>query len=310
MGNRISSKESTAALFNRYVWLAELIYHAERISFEEISQRWERSRLNELGGPLPLRTFHNHRKAIEEIFDIIIECEKGGKYRYYIENSDDIEYDSVRSWLLNTLSVRNIISESRDLQERILFEYIPSGQKHLMPIIEAMRSNRVLKFEYHPFVHNPFTTTLHPYFVKVFRQRWYVIGYNPFLDAMRIYSLDRINVLETIDESFVMPTDFSPQNYFRHSYGIDRGEEPQRVVLRVSEAQANYLRSLPLHHTQKEEEGNENYAVFSYYLSPDSYDFRQYLISLMGEVEVVEPQSLREEMKQTLIDTLKNYEDD
>ena len=62
-------------LFNRYVWLVNTIYEAGKITFEEISNRWERSALGD-GAPLPLRTFHNHRKEIEALFDINIECNK------------------------------------------------------------------------------------------------------------------------------------------------------------------------------------------------------------------------------------------
>jgi len=83
--NRKSNKESTSTLFNRYVWLVETILRAGRITFEEINEKWTRSRLNYSGDDIPLRTFHNHRNAIEEMFDINIECDKRGGYLYYIE---------------------------------------------------------------------------------------------------------------------------------------------------------------------------------------------------------------------------------
>jgi hypothetical protein len=49
------------------------------------------------GEEIPLRTFHNHRHAIEELFDINIECDRRNGYVYYIENTDDIEKGGVRS---------------------------------------------------------------------------------------------------------------------------------------------------------------------------------------------------------------------
>ena len=69
-------------LFNRYVWLVDIIYRRERITFEEINDYWLRSSLNLTGDDIPLRTFHNHRKAIEQMFDINIECDKWDGYRY------------------------------------------------------------------------------------------------------------------------------------------------------------------------------------------------------------------------------------
>ena len=117
-------------LFNRYVWLVDIIYRRERITFEEINDYWLRSSLNLTGDDIPLRTFHNHRKAIEQMFDINIECDKWDGYRYYIENAEDMERGGVRSWLLNTFAVNNLINESHRLKQRILFENIPSGQMH------------------------------------------------------------------------------------------------------------------------------------------------------------------------------------
>ncbi|MEG2599782.1 MAG: WYL domain-containing protein, partial [Muribaculaceae bacterium] len=133
-----SSKESVSHLFNRYVWLVDTIYRSGRITFEAINEKWYGSVLNESGEDLPLRTFHNHRKAIEQMFDINIECDKRNRYSYYIENTDDMERGGVRSWLLNTFAINNLVNESHKLKHRILFEQIPSGQHYLVPIIEAM----------------------------------------------------------------------------------------------------------------------------------------------------------------------------
>ena len=97
--------------------------------------------LNLDGDDLPLRTFHNHRKAIEQMFDINIECDKRNGYTYYLENKDDMERTGVRSWLLNAFSISSMITESYKLKDRILFEQIPSGQIFLATVIEAMRNN-------------------------------------------------------------------------------------------------------------------------------------------------------------------------
>ena len=145
---RKSSKESTSNLFNRYVWLVDLIYRKRNITFEEINKQWQRSSLNYEQEEYPLRTFHNHRKAIEQMFDINIECDKLNGYKYYIENSEDIERGGVRSWLLDTFTINNLINESHKLRHRILFEKIPRGQEHLTSIIEAMRDNFSLTITY------------------------------------------------------------------------------------------------------------------------------------------------------------------
>jgi hypothetical protein len=305
---RSSSKENTSHLFNRYVWLVDVIYRTGGITFEEINDRWMQSQLNEDGEELPLRTFHNHRAAVQQMFDIDIECDKRNGYKYFIENSDDMERGGVRRWLLNTFAVNNLINESHKLKNRIQFEYIPSGQQYLTPIIEAMRDGIVLEVTYHPYWHDAFTMQLRPYFVKVFKQRWYVIGYNTYNDSVRIYALDRIEGLAATDERFTMPKDFEPEAYFANCYGIDHGDNPERVVLKMSAYQAKFARALPLHHSQKEEASGEGYSLFSYYMSPHTYDFKQAILSMMAEVEVLAPQSLRHEMQTIINDMATKYQ--
>lgn len=305
---RSSSKENTSHLFNRYVWLVDIIYRLGRVTFEEINERWIRSELNYTGEELPLRTFHNHRNAVMQMFDINIECDRRAGYTYFIENSDDMERGGVRQWLLNTFAVNNLINESHKLKSRIQFENIPSGQQYLTPIIEAMRNGVVLEVRYHPFWYEPITMKLHPYFIKVFKQRWYVIGYNPYKDDVRIYALDRIEGLTLTDEKFTMPEDFVPEDYFVNCYGIDHKDNPQRVVLKMSAYQAKFTRALPLHHTQQEEETTEDYSLFSYYLCPHTYDFKQAIMSLMTEVEVLEPLSLRNEISEITHEIKMKYD--
>ena len=74
--SRSSSKESTARLFHRYVWLVDTIFRAGRITFEQINERWVNSNLNSTGEDFPLKTFHNHKTAIRDMFDIDIEWER------------------------------------------------------------------------------------------------------------------------------------------------------------------------------------------------------------------------------------------
>ena len=100
---KTTSKENTARLFNRYVWLVDLIYrYNHKITFEEINDRWINSDLNSSGEELPLKTFHNHKTAISDMFDIDIECDRRNGYTYYIDNADDMERGGVRSWLVRS----------------------------------------------------------------------------------------------------------------------------------------------------------------------------------------------------------------
>ncbi len=285
-------------LFNRYVWLVDTIYRAGRITLGEINRRWL---LNAMSGgeQIPLRTFHNHRKAIEELFDINIECDKRGGYKYYIENADDMRHGEVRSWLLNTFAVNNLINESRKLRSRILFEHIPSGRQYLTTVIEAMRDGFVLEMTYQSFWRDEAATfEIEPYCVKVFRQRWYMVGRSPWDGCLRIYSLDRVKFLAPTAKKFAMPRDFDAAGYFADSFGIivlDEQSRPETIEVKVYGKQVKYFRALPLHHSQQESVTAGDHSVFSYYVKP-TYDLRQELLSHGAEVEVLSPGWLRAEV--------------
>ena len=285
-------------LFNRYIWLVDTIYQADGITFEEINEKWTRNSMSG-GEDIPLKTFHNHRKAIEEIFEINIICDKKNGYRYYIENVDDMQKGGVRTWLLNTFAVNNLINESHHLKRRIIFEQIPSGQKFLTPVIVAMRDGNTLEVTYKSFwKQDEYTTEVEPYFVKVFRQRWYMVARNVYKDAIRIYALDRIRDLRQTEKVFTIPQDFSAEDYFYNAFGIiiEDGCPPETIELKVYGMQREYFRTLPLHHSQTEIETKEEYSVFRYRMSA-TYDFMQEILSHGCDVEVLAPGHLRDDIR-------------
>lgn len=284
-------------LLNKYVWLVETIYKARRITFEEINEKWLDNDMSE-GVELALRTFHKWRIAVEEMFGLIIECERKGGYHYYIANADEIKKGSLRSWLLNTISVSNLLIDNQQLKERIILEDIPSGQGILSSIIEAMKQNRVLCITYQSYWREDSNTfSVEPYAVKLFKQRWYLLARSPYYNKVMIYAVDRMLDMQLTDERFKMPADFVPSEFFDNYYGIIANTESkvQRVVLKLSAGQANYLRSLPLHWSQQETERQTEYSLFELRLCPE-FDFQQALLSMGEDVEVLEPRWLRKEM--------------
>lgn len=281
-------------LFSRYVWLLETIYRAGKITFEEINARWLRSELSG-GETLSLRTFHHHRDAIEELFDINIECIKRGGYCYYIEDTEELEKGCVRKWLLNSFAVDNLIVESRKLKSRILLEEVPSGKRYLIPLIEAMRDGMIVEVDYQSFRQQvPANFEIEPYCLKLFRQRWYVVARSPHYNRVMIYSLDRILDLEVSEKTFYYPEEFNPQSYFDACFGIVADDDIgiETVQLKVYAPQDKYFDALPLHHSQRTVEVTEGHTVYEYRIRP-TYDFVQELLSHGADVEVLQPSLLR-----------------
>lgn len=238
------------------------------------------------GEDLPLKTFHNHRKAVQDIFDINIECNKRGGY-YYIENVEDIEHDGLRTWLLNTFSVSNLINESRKLKDKTILENIPSRQRFLTFVIEAIRDNRVLKIRHHSFWKDSASTfEVKPYYVKLFRQRWYMLAKSISYGTIRVYSLDRILEITDTDKPFTYSEELYPAGYFYNSFDIiiivDQAYPPEIIQLEVYGTGTKYFKALPLHHSQKIIFEYDGYTQFQYYMSP-TYDLKQKLLSYGNE---------------------------
>lgn len=302
MGKK-TTKDATSNLFNRYVWLLDIIYRSGKITYEEINAYWQRSQLNLDGEDIPLRTFHNHREAIEQMFDINIECDKRNGYKYYIENAEDMKYGGIRRWLLNTFAVNNLVIENYKLKQRILFEKIPSGQMHLTSVIEAMRDNLSIEMTYQSFwQETPYTLEVYPYCIKVFKQRWYLIAYNPDKERISIYAFDRIKSMCIANTKFSIPRDFDGGAFFIDCFGIIAGDgkKAEKVLLKAYKNQDSYIRALPLHHSQKEVENTPDYTIFSYNIRP-TFDFRQELLSHGAEVEVLAPQWFRDEIAEIIL---------
>ena len=281
-------------LFSRYVWLLETIHRAGKITFEEINARWLRSELSG-GETLSLRTFHHHRDAIEELFDINIECIKRGGYCYYIEDTEELEKGCVRKWLLNSFAVDNLIVESRKLKSRILLEEVPSGKRYLIPLIEAMRDGMIVEVDYQSFRQQvPANFEIEPYCLKVVKRRWYVVARSPHYNRVMIYSLDRILDLEVSEKTFYYPEEFNPQSYFDACFGIVADDDIgiETVQLKVYAPQDKYFDALPLHHSQRTVEVTEGHTVYEYRIRP-TYDFVQELLSHGADVEVLQPSLLR-----------------
>ncbi len=301
------------SLINKYVWVIETIYRRHKISYKDLNEIWVNDKDISRGEDLPKRTFDNWRVAIADMFGIDISNENSGRYRYYIENEEDINENGIRSWLYNAFSVSNALANSQSIKDRILLEYIPSGQEYLHPIISAMKENRVLNITYHSYwkdVESNFD--VQPYCVKLFRQRWYMVAKSTYYDeGPRIYSLDRIRELNTKDETFVMPKDWNAEDYFNGCFGIiaDQSVEKQMVKLKATAIQAKYIRDLKIHESQKEIERNEEYSIFTFNIRPQ-FDFQQEILKNGEEVEVLEPQWLREEIAGKIKRMSDSYKED
>lgn len=294
--------------FDRYIWLIDTINRHGHISFSDISYLWARSPLNKLGeNYLPERTFHNHRQAILDTFGIEIKCDRS--MGYYIANDEDLEEDGIRQWLLNSLSLNNLMNESREMRDRILFEEIPSSQRWLTAIVNAIKDQKTIEMTYQSFNRTePNTFEAQPWCLKLFKQRWYLLAKSEAYKEPRIYALDRIRAVKETKNPLKVPKKFKADEFFSHFFGIIVDErKPETVRLKVDADQVKYYKSLPLHSSQKEIESTGEYTIFQYQLVP-TFDFIQEILSKGLSVEVLAPESFRDEIHAEIKAMLARYE--
>lgn len=304
-------------IFREYIWLINTIRRAGKISLVDINRKWMMTDMSE-GEPFARTTFYRHRLAIEEMFGINIECDSSAGHKYYIENEDSLHGDSVQNWMLSTLSVSNVISESLSLQDRIILESVPSDGDLLHRAMQAMKDKKTVEVEYQKYGFNEAKTyVMAPYCIKLWRQRWYLLGHishkatetTPAREHFAVFSFDRMLSLEETDDTFEVKPDFHAETYFRDFYGVltDDKVKATKVVVRAFGNQRYYLRDLPLHSSQKEMEKTETYSDFALYLRPTP-DFVAQLVSLGSQVKVVSPQWVADKVRDAHEEAFRMYQ--
>lgn len=307
------------ALFKEYIWLVNTIRKAgdDGISFAEINEKWLETELSD-GVELARSTFNRHKDAIEDIFGLIIDCNRLNGYRYFISNEEVLGEDSIQNWMLNTLTVNNIIGEALTLQDRILLQPAPVEGDYLKMVIEAMKKSVKLAVDYRKYGDDePRHLTFEPYCIKLFKQRWYILGHfhrnaiadRPEVDYFGVFSFDRILNMSLTDEKFQMDPSFNAQAYFEECFGVLVNDDTvaQRIVIRVFGDERFYVRDLPIHKSQRVIGQGEDYTDFELFMRP-TIDLSTHFVSRSFLIKILEPQWLADEIHHMHWQAVQMYE--
>lgn len=292
--------------YYKYIWLLDTLLTSHPLTIDEINMLWEDCPASD-GQPIPLRTFHEHRKGIKEMFGVEIACDRSQGNVYYVKNPEVLDKQKVAKWLLHKYSIPQDFATFNSMKDRILLEEIPLGTSFLDDIIEAMQKNMELRIDYQRYEgeqgeEHLQTFHIQPYALKVFNRRWYLLGFIKEKDGLRTIALDRILDLKILSTSFELPEDFDARKYFANVVGIFVNNDlpVTKVKIRAYGIQADYLRSTPLHKSQSEGKSKHGeFAEFTYRLCITPELVSQ-LLAMGDKVEVLEPKELREEMKKRI----------
>lgn len=306
-------------LLQKYIWLVQTFIRAGEsgLSLDEISNKWE----DRFGSGYSRRTFNNHRDAVYDVFGIHIGCNRSTN-RYFIEYSEAVADENAETaWLINTFTVNSMLSLGKErLSGRISVEDIPSGHRHLTSIMEAMTENSEIVIGYRKYTSEDTDRyTIRPYAVKEFAKRWYIIGHCIERNAMRVYGLDRIMDLAVTGKRFHMPKNFDVDELFSTSFGIYIPHEKGRtIIFKTSHTEANFLRDLPIHSSQKELSLKDvrrlfpemppitNDVFFEIFVCPNDALIMEFC-KHAGRLEVLYPASVRETVATELIKAASQY---
>ena len=288
------------------------------MTFKELNEKYSRR----FGQAYSRRTFNNHRLAVADLFGIDIDCDRSTN-RYFIPYSGDVlDNNESIGWLVNTFTVNSLLSLGKErLSGRVSVEEIPSGQKYLTAIMQAMEDGKELEIVYGKYSsYSSETLHVQPFAVKEHEKRWYLVAFcheragadrrNDDINAWRVYGLDRITSLQVTDVSFRMPKDFDVDGIFSQSYGIyfpKAGQKPVTIRFKVTDEEARYLRDLPIHRSQVEENAAKGDGrIFRIRVIPNR-NLTMEFCRHAGRLEVIEPEEVRLSVKEELEKAYKQY---
>jgi predicted DNA-binding transcriptional regulator YafY len=212
--------------------------------------------------------------------------------------------------ILQHLKIRKEIT-AEEYRNFIDFEKstITRSSEYIEILIKVIKKRQVILITHKPFYEEKaFTTRFHPYLLKEYRNWWYVFGYSEHHKESRTFALDRIKKIEPEPLKIFIEPKFPPRDYFSKIIGISRmkGSREGRILLKFSRLQANYVLTQPLHESQKIVEESDNHVIISLDIY-DSPDLIMILLSLGKEVEVLEPSSLRNDIKRIHVQSAELY---
>ena len=292
------------------IWLVDtLLLNKQGLTIDYIQHKWRNSSYNPDGNILTERSFHRYRNDAESLFNIDIVCEKSNGGVYKIASTEELDKNAAIQWLLNGLRISNL-GDLCQKHQNLILEDAPLGVQRLQIIMEAIDKKKSLKLTYKSHYGLPRVYLFSPVFVRLFKQRWYVIGADIEKDRGITFALERILDISIIEEQHKLSKELkqtlNSKTYFAHCYGIIRQYEPQTIRFRAFWPQNLYLKDMPIHESQELITETDDYSDFEIFVRP-TYDLKQEFFWNRDKLAILAPDAFRMDMINILEATLKAY---
>ena len=296
---------------NKYVrclWIVDTLNNYGKCTLKELNDRWINSTLNDEGEEILPRTFFRDKEFIGDTFKLDIEYDKRAR-KYELVDANEIKGTPLVKYLLGNFHLSHLSGITMKHKDKVMVHDMNTGVELLSIVMDAIDRRRTLCFKYRSYYRKDkeYTYEVIPCFIRLFEHRWYLICEYMDRTQTRVLALDRMSDMEVGKKEMIPSPQINPKDFYKDCFGIIHDDkQPVCVRIKVFDQQVDYVRSLPMHASQKEIETGEGYAIFEYRIRP-SFDFVQHLL-WNKKVEVLSPLSLREEMKKELEKMLGRYQ--
>jgi len=294
--------------FLRYLLIIKKLRSSQRANFKEISDYiFQQSELIDAPIQLNIRTFQRDVVEIRSIFGIDIRCDRSST-QYYI--SDDFQEGFIVR-ILEAIDIFTTLTQLNNISSQVLFEKRCSiGSQYIYDLLQAIKKKRIVTLSHQKYYEVTSTVRdVEPYALKEFKNRWYLFAKDLDDSRLKTFGLDRVNGVFTTEKVFISNKLPDPTQYFQDCFGIIRPTdgEPKEVILSTDPEQAKYLKSFPLHESQRiiKDDDSECVIKLRIYIT---YDFVQELLSLGDTIKVIAPESLQKELLNYATNMVKMYQ--
>ena len=290
------------------LYLINLLERKGALTLEEINDYYQYSSLYE-GEDIHPRTFLRYKDYIEMTFPCYIEFNSRiGKYELHRHSALYGEDDSLYDYLLSAYHIEGMTELALKHRDRIMLTEPPTGVEHVQIILEAIDKKRGIECDYYSYNKKSVKQQkLIPYFLRTWENRWYLVA-EPDNHHQSVFALERMDNIRMTEEKMLPSKNLTVEEYFDGSFGVNHSDDqkPEKILIKVYNTQAEYVRALPIHESQKEIETTDEWSVFEYRIIP-CFNLYQKLLWHREKIEILEPQRIRDEMKKIIEDIQKMY---
>ena len=183
------------------------------------------------------------------------------------------------------------------------------GLEYITPLYNAILYKKALNVIYKSFKREVNQSIIfHPYYLKQYKNRWFVFGLNEEFGQITNLALDRIASIDESKQAYIPNTTIDFNEYFEDVIGVtlDKEAKLEKIQLRISNDLYPYIQTKPLHGSQKKKETADFYVLIELELIPN-YELESLILSYGEGIEVLSPETLRDKIKNRVKATLSNY---